>query len=221
LLFNRRRFGANLRSDSPLSGYYDSVRPSPAAPLSTRSGTGPSDAALVLAARAGEMWAQEALFRRYAGRLNGLAFRIMGRDDDIDDLVQDAFEGALWSLDRLEDPNAFGSWIASILIRMAHKVIRRRRMMARFGLGRAALTIDVDDLAAVCTSEERIGEVRRLYGALAELPADVRLALVLCRVEGYSLVEVARVMQISLSTARRRVTEGEARVRAQVGGRTT
>ena len=181
-------------------------------------GAGPSDAALVLAARAGEIWAQEALFQRYAGRLNGLAFRVMGRDDDVDDLVQDTFEGALWSLHRLEDPNAFGSWIASILIRLAHKVIRRRRMMARFGLGRAALTIDVDELAAVCTSEERVGEVRRLYGALAELPTDVRLALVLYRVEGYSLVEVARAMDISLSTARRRVNDGEARIRARIGG---
>src|SRR5262245_12312653 len=59
------------------------------APSQTRSGAGPTDAALVVAARAKERWAQEVLFRRHAPRLNGLAYRVLGRDDEIDDLVQD------------------------------------------------------------------------------------------------------------------------------------
>src|SRR6266513_458158 len=66
----------------------------------TRSGAGPSDAALVVAARAGEAWAQEALFRRHARMVNGLALRLIGRDADLDDLVQEAFAQALGSLDR-------------------------------------------------------------------------------------------------------------------------
>ena len=42
---------------------------------------GPSDAALVVAARAGEEWAFEALYRRYADMVHGLVFRLTGGRD--------------------------------------------------------------------------------------------------------------------------------------------
>src|SRR5688572_10280541 len=68
--------------------------PASAVPV-TRSGAGPTDAALVVAARAGEDWAREALFRRHAPMVAGMAFRLLGRDEDVDDLVQDSFVEAL------------------------------------------------------------------------------------------------------------------------------
>jgi RNA polymerase sigma-70 factor (ECF subfamily) len=190
-------------------------------PRQTRSGAGPSDAALVVAARAGEVWAQEALFRRHAPRLNGLAFRVMGRDDEIDDLVQDAFIAALSSLDRLEKADAFASWISGILVRQAYKTLRRRKMLSRLGLGRAAGAIDVDGLVAPTASPERAAEIRTLYSALEAMPAEVRVALVLHRVEGRGLDEVAALMDISLATVKRRIAEGHAAllVRFGQGGR--
>ena len=47
----------------------------------------PTDSALVLAARAGEEWAREALFRRYARLALGLAYRILPSDADIDETM--------------------------------------------------------------------------------------------------------------------------------------
>ena len=83
----------------------------------TKSGAGPTDAALVLAARAGEAWAREALFRRYARLALGLAYRIMPYDADIDDLVQDSFLFAFERLDKLSNPQAFQAWLSSIVVR--------------------------------------------------------------------------------------------------------
>src|SRR4051812_39179732 len=85
---------------------------------------GPTDATLVLAARSGEAWAQEALFRRYSRMVNGLAYRILGRDADVDDLVQDSFLEALRGLERLDNPQAFASWLGSIVVRTAGKRLR-------------------------------------------------------------------------------------------------
>ena len=183
----------------------------------TRSGAGPSDAALVVAARAGEEWAQEALFRRHASRLNGLAFRVMGRDDEIDDLVQDTFIAALGSLERLAKPDAFVSWICGILVRQAYKKIRRRRMLARLGLGRAASAIDLDELVAPTATPERAAEIRALYTVIEAMPADVRVPLVLHRVEGLGLDEVASLMAVSLATVKRRIAEGHATLEQRFG----
>ena len=52
-----------------------------------RPGAGPSDAVLVGAAREGDAWAQEALYRRHARMAIGLAHRLMPHDADVDDLV--------------------------------------------------------------------------------------------------------------------------------------
>ena len=186
-------------------------------PQQTRSGAGPSDLALVVAARAGEAWAQEALFRRHAPRLNGLAHRVMGRDDEIDDLVQDTFIAALSSLHRLEKPDAFASWISGILVRQAYKKIRRRRMLARLGLGRATSAIDVDELVAPTANPERAAEIRTLYAVLDGLPADVRVPLVLHRVEGLGLEEVAALMDVSLATVKRRIAAGHAALTDRFG----
>src|SRR5580693_1223889 len=105
-----------------------------AANAPTLSGSGPSDAALVVAARAGERWATEALFHRYVRTMNRLAFRLMGRDVDVDDLVQESFAQALTGLARLEEPGAFGSWLSAIVARTAYKTIRHRQILRRVGL---------------------------------------------------------------------------------------
>lgn len=185
----------------------------------TRSGAGPSDAALVVAARAGEPWAQEALFRRHAPRMNGLAFRVMGRDDEIDDLVQETFIAALSSLDRLEKPDAFASWLSGILVRQAYKKIRRRRMLARLGLGRAALAIDAEELVATTATPERAAELAALYSVIESMPADLRVPLVLHRVEGLGLEEVATLMEVSLATVKRRIAEAHGLLEDRFGKR--
>src|SRR6478735_7500525 len=101
------------------------------------SGAAPSDAELVLAARAGQEWAREALFRRYARMALGLAYRILPVDADIDDLVQDSFLLAFERLERLSNPQAFQAWLSSIVVRTAGKRLRRRRLQIRLGMLRS------------------------------------------------------------------------------------
>jgi RNA polymerase sigma-70 factor, ECF subfamily len=177
----------------------------------TPASSGPSDAALVVAARAGEAWAQEALFRRYARLANGLAYRLMGRDEDVDDLVQDSFMHALRGLDSLTNPQAFSSWFGSIVVRTAHKLLRRRSLMGRLGL-RRGMTSDPDEVISRTASPEVHAELNAVYRVLDKLPAEARIALVLNRVEGMSVPEIAERMEISISTVKRRLGVAEKRL---------
>lgn len=183
-------------------------------------GAGPTDAQLVEAARTGQPWAAEALFRRHARFVNGLAFRLMPRDAELDDLVQDSFVEAFASLERLDDPGAFKGWLGTIVVRTAHKRIRRRRLMERVGLRRRE-PIDLDAVVSSATSPEAALELRRVYGVLESMSAEERIALVLRRVEGLELTEVAERMGLSLATVKRRLVAAEARLssaRAAEGG---
>ena len=184
----------------------------------SKSESGPSDAALVVAARAGEKWAQEALFRRHVRMVNGLAFRLLGRDQEVDDLVQDSVLAAFRGLDRLAEPQAFSGWLASIVVRTAHKMLRRRRMLTRLGL-RKASSIDLDQVVSAASSPSARAELHQLYRCLDTLDPGARIALVLQRVEGMSIPEIASHMELSASTVKRRLKLAEARLAEHAAAR--
>jgi RNA polymerase sigma-70 factor (ECF subfamily) len=141
--------------------------------------------------------------------VNGLALRLIGRDSDVDDLVQDTFIEALGHLDRLREPQAFAGWVRSILIHRAGKLIRRRRLLDRLGLRRGALNVDLDSLIAKSAPADVVSELRAVYALIQRMPAELRIALVLRKVEGHSLEEIAELTGVSLATVKRRVSAAE------------
>jgi RNA polymerase sigma-70 factor (ECF subfamily) len=174
----------------------------------TKSGAGPTDAALVIAARGGETWAQEALFRRHARMALGLAHRLLPRDEDVDDVVQDCFVSALQRLGSLQNPQAFAAWLGSIVVRVVSKRLRRRRLLARLGL-RAPESIDPDALASASAPGEVAVELRRVYALVSHLPVEQRVALILRRVDGLEVPQIAAQMGLSMSTVKRRLKAAE------------
>ena len=160
-------------------------------------------------ARAGEAWATEALFRRYAPMVNGLAFRLLGGDADLDDLVQDSFAHALTSLHRLRNNEVFASWISTIVVRTANKLLRRRRLMNRLGLRRTQ-PIDWETIHAKGTPADVTVELRVLYQLVNDMPPKLRIPLLLRHLEDSSLEEIARLTGVSLATVKRRLTEAQA-----------
>jgi RNA polymerase sigma-70 factor (ECF subfamily) len=190
------------------------VGPVQVVPSPSPDSSGPSDGALVVAARAGENWAREALFRRYSRMVFALSYRLLGRDHEIDDLAQDCFAHALASLHRLADPQAFGGWLTAIVVRTAHKLLRRRGVAARLGLGRRQEPIDTEALVSRSAPADVQIELRAVYRILDSLPSKMRIALVLRRVEGASQDEVAEYLGVSISTAKRLIVEADLRLEA-------
>ncbi len=174
----------------------------------TRSGAGPSDAALVVEARGGAEWACEALFRRHARAVNGLVYRLIGRDADLDDLVQETFAQAFASLARLQTPASFGSWLAAIAVRTTYKMLRRRRLLSRLGLRRTE-PVDLDAVVSRGAPPDVAADLRRVYGVVDSLAPKVRVAFLLRRVEGASLEEIVELTGASLATVKRRIAEAE------------
>jgi RNA polymerase sigma-70 factor (ECF subfamily) len=166
------------------------------------------DAVVVAAAQRGELRAQQLLFKRHAPMVNRLCFRLLGGREDLDDLVQDSFLQACRSLKTLENPGAFRGWLSGIVVRTAQNLIRRRRLMSRLGL-RTAIPVAIEDLIAPCAPLEAMFELTSIYRAVERLPPKVRIALVLRRIEGHQLEEVAELMGASLASVKRWLTEAD------------
>ncbi len=163
----------------------------------------------MVAARAGEAWAREALFRRYIRLVFGLVYRLVGRDDETEDLVQECFAQALSHLGSLSEPQAFGGWLTSVVVRTVHKALRRRVLSNRLGLRRQREPLDVESLVSRSAPADVVAELRGVYRILEGLTPRVRVALVLRRVEGMTQDEVAAAMGVSVSTAKRLIVEAE------------
>lgn len=147
------------------------------------------------------------LFSEHARFVAGVAMRVLGRDDEVDDIVQDVFMCALKELSRLRQPQAVRGWLKTITVRKAYRLLRRRRLRAWLGLDdpawRQASALEVP--APSCSPEER-SLLRRVYQLLDQLPAAERLAWTLRYLDGERLEAVAALCDCSLATAKRRVT---------------
>jgi RNA polymerase sigma-70 factor (ECF subfamily) len=174
----------------------------------------PSDAALVKEALAGDTSALEALFRRHRNSVYRLSCRLVGWTD-ADDLLQDCFVDVFGSLHRLRDHDAFSGWLSAIVVRTAHKRLRRRRLLERLGL-RRRWPIDVELLLAPSAPPEVLAEIRELYSTLTALPAEAQIAFLLRRVEGLSLDEIAAKMNRSLATVKRRLVQADEFLKAKL-----
>lgn len=169
----------------------------------------PTDSALVRATLAGDERAKETLFRRHAPLVFGLAHRVLGgRRDEVDDLAQDAFLQAFASLSKLRDPQAFAKWLGSIVIHTARRHIRRKAVRRKFFLERKA-HLATTDLVSTDAPPDVQAELRALYNILDTMPTEARIALVLRRVEGFTLPEIAEHMGRSLATVKRRIRAAE------------
>lgn len=143
--------------------------------------------------------------------MTGLAHRLLARDAEVDDLVQDCFVYALERLDTLTNPQAFASWIASIVVRTAGKRLRKRRLLTRLGIRRDK-PIEPDEVISRTVPPDVAAELRALYGLLDRLPTEQRLALVLRRIEGLEIAEIAERMGVSVATVKRRLSAAEDRL---------
>src|SRR5207245_4945312 len=70
----------------------------------------------------------DALYRRYAGYVAAVAVRLLGRDGEIDDLVQDVFVEAVRGVAKVRDPNAIKGWLAKVAVRMCVRRLQKRSL---------------------------------------------------------------------------------------------
>jgi RNA polymerase sigma-70 factor (ECF subfamily) len=147
----------------------------------------------------------ESIYRDYARYVASIAHRLLGRDDEVDDVIQDVFLAAHRGLADLREPGAIKGWLAAITVRTARHKLRMRKLRAFFHLDSES----EDEPSATDASPEDRTLVGQVYRLLDELPADERIAWTLRHLEGEKLDVVAEMCGISLATAKRRIQSAQ------------
>lgn len=164
----------------------------------------PTDDALVAQIARGRTAAVRELFDRHAERILNLVYPIVGSLPLAEDVTQETFLALLEHADRYRPEGKFRAWLSRIAVNTALMELRERRRPAG------------PDLVESLRPDEELARAQAadiVVRALAELPEDQRIAVVLKKVEGLSYEEIADTVGVNLGTAQSRVYYGLRRLR--------
>jgi len=147
----------------------------------------------------------EQAYGLHAGYVAGLAGRILGRNDEVPDVVQDVFLIAHRRLKDVRQAGALRTWLGRITVREASRRLRWRRLRQFWRPPQGDM-----DLVADPASAELRPLVALLYAALDRLPAPARSAWILRHLLDEPLDQVAELCGCSLATVKRRIASADA-----------
>lgn len=160
-------------------------------------------------------------FERQAERVfpsvYGTALRLTRSREDAEDLAQEALVRAYDAFDRFDGTN-FKAWILRIVTNL---YINRYRQRQR---GPATSSLEDDGVLEPVAEpgtlpdhqvfSELVGE--EVEEALANLPDDFRLTVILSDIEGLSYQEIADATNVPIGTVRSRLARGRSMLRKQL-----
>ena len=185
------------------------------------------DRELVRRAQKEDKEAFEELVRRHQARVFAVAGGILRNKEDVEDIAQQVFLKAYFSLKRFDQRAAFSTWLYKITVNECWDLLRKRKV--RPLLYEADLSEEQarqygaseereEQAQDVSERLEKRQELERLLDCLEERD---RTMLVLKEVQGFSVEEIAEILGINGNTvkvrlfrARQRITERLRRRRA-------
>ena len=170
-----------------------------------------TDAELLDAHRAGDRRAFGELVARHTGQLWAIAARTLQHPEDASDTVQEALVAAYRRADSFRGDASVRTWLTRILVNACVDRIRHNRSRPDLLLTGRDPVAPRPDLATELATRLSVRD------ALAELPVPQRLAVLLVDVQGWSLGEVAEVLEVPVGTVKSRCARGRARLAVLLG----
>jgi RNA polymerase sigma-70 factor (ECF subfamily) len=182
--------------------------------LSLLSPNLPDERGLVDRLRAGDERACEALVRQHAGRMLGVARRLLRSEEDSADAVQDAFVSAFRSLDSFAGQSSLGTWL--------HRIVVNACLMKLRAQSRRPQNVPLDLLPAFDETGHHAQPVRgwaeqapalleraetraQVRACIDQLPESHRTVLLLRDIEELDTEETARQLGIAPGAVKTRL----------------
>ena len=162
-----------------------------ARPADLRGGANGTDAALVLAAKAGDASAFGELYERYRDPIYRFCLSRTGTAHDAEDLVSDVFVKALQSIDRYQDR---GLPFVAFLYRIARNAAIDRSRTLKQPFSFDGLLVEPASKQNVEAEASLAVEKTILLAALSRLKPEHRDVITMRFIEGYAALEVAQLL---------------------------
>jgi RNA polymerase sigma-70 factor (ECF subfamily) len=177
---------------------------------------GETDAALFEAIGRGDLGPLGALFDRHHEAVRQFLLRTAPNDADVDDLVQETFITASRAAASFDGRASALPFLIGVAVRL---VRRKKRTFARLrALYEAFAFVPLHPGVTPEESTSAAQQEERLRQAIARLPEDRRIALVMVEYNGLTGVEAAGILGVPVGTVWRRLHEARNDLRRALGG---
>jgi RNA polymerase sigma-70 factor (ECF subfamily) len=176
------------------------------------------DRELVRRAQNEDQEAFEELVRRHQHRVFAVAGGILRRREDVEDIAQQVFVKAYFSLKRFDQRAAFSTWLYKITVNECWDMLRKKKVRPLV----YESDLSEEQARQVVAAEEKNGggpdisdrlEARqRVENLLEGLDERDRLMLVLKEVEGFAVEEIAEVLHLNANTVKVRLFRARRRI---------
>lgn len=164
-------------------------------------------APLIEECRKGNRKAQFRLYNQYSKAMYNLAFRILNKREDAEDIVQEGFVECFRNLETFRFESTFGAWLKKIIVNKCINQIKKKK-------------IDVtlyDTLPPTIEEEDEEREVaystEKIIKSIEQLPDGYRIILTLYLLEGYDHSEISQILSISESTSKSQYSRAKEKLR--------
>lgn len=179
--------------------------------------TEPDDVELVRAHLAGDPGAFPQLVRRHERRIYLVCIRVLGNPDDAADATQDALLMLLRKLDRYREEAAFTTWMHRLTLNVCYDQLRKRKRQPLLRYAPVDDGPEMDVGPSVADHADEVVGTRTAAEALASVPEEFRIALVLADVQDMAYDEIAKVLDVPLGTVKSRVHRGRIALARAIG----
>ncbi len=160
----------------------------------------------------GDLEAYNQLVGVYQDRVYQVAYRVTGNHEDAWDAAQEAFVHAFRSLARFRGAAAFSTWLHRVTVNAALDLVRRRPPQPSVPLETVVMSGGHEPADAAARADVQ----RRIHRAIAALPVDQRVVVVLRDLQGLAYEEIASVLRLPMGTVRSRLSRGRETLRRQL-----
>lgn len=175
------------------------------------------DAELVSRIREGDTEAFAALYNRYKKRLFRTALAITDDQGAAEEILQDCFFKAYRFLPRIDCSSPLGPWLHRIAVNLSYNwVVKRRPWLV-------SVEEMIDRLVAAPQvspeyAYERKELHRRLHEAINSLNIHHRLVVILFYLQGFSLMEIAYILECPVGTVKSRLHHARKILKRKLAG---
>lgn len=172
-----------------------------------------TDEEIVSRVVAGDPAPFELLMRRYNQRIYRTVRAILRSDNDVEDVMQQAYLNAYSHLHQFAASAQFSTWLTRIAINEA--LARRHKQGTAFGEGEHAVMLSLVDTKTRSPEQQAVAsELRRVMeDEVAALPDSLRLTFMMRDIEGSSTAETAASLEISEDLVKTRLHRARAILR--------
>jgi len=191
-------------------------------PAADRRATVEEEKQLVRRAQGGDKAAYEELLRTHQQRVFAVVGGILRRREDVEDVAQQVFIKAYFSLRQFDLRSAFGTWLYKITVNECWDYLRKkrvRRLVYEADLSEEQIRQleSVPDQASGAPrphqdAGRRTEQRDLLERLLGELDEKDRLMLVMKEVEGFSVEEIGKVLDLNVNTVKVRLFRARGRL---------